>query len=64
MLSMRAKCLSCESHPEIGSHAGRSGERKVLSVHMDHQRKVYFSYCSSEQRQPALLRVLYNTDYV
>ncbi len=45
MLSMRAKCFSCDSHPEIGSRAGRRRERQVLSVHVDHQSKVYFSYC-------------------
>lgn len=53
MRSMRAKCFSCESHPEIGSRAGRRRERQVFSVHVDHKSKVYFSYCP-----PALIRVL------
>lgn len=53
MLSKRAKCFSCESHPEIGSRAGRRKERQVFSVHVDHQSKVYFSYCPW-----ALIRVL------
>lgn len=53
MRSMRAKCFSCESHPEIGSRFSRRRERQVFSVHVDHQSKVYFSYCPS-----ALIRVL------
>ncbi len=58
MLSMRAKCFSCDSHPEIGCRADRRREHQVLSVHVDHQRKVYFSYCPPVRQQAALINVL------
>ncbi len=58
MLSMRAKCFSCDSHPEIGSRAGRRRERQVLSVHVDHQSKVYFSYRPPARWQAALIKAL------